>query len=82
MKRPVRVTLTIAQLKMFDGEIEAGRILGDCEMDMLTLVIPDYEAAQAMLNRFFAVQTKTTREYVTWASVIDRVNALIVQAAA
>jgi hypothetical protein len=78
----VRIQLSPAQHKLFECQIEAGALLGDCEVQHgLTLVLNDYEGANAMLNRFYSVRTKSTKEWRSWASVIDRINAGIVASA-
>jgi hypothetical protein len=77
----IKVKLTLAQLQFFRNVIHDGESMGDCERKGCTLRFNDYEGAQAVLNRMVFVRTKTTREYVTWNSVVDRINAAIRAAA-
>jgi len=75
--KPIKITLTIAQHRFFREEIDVGRNVGDCDLCGLTLTMEYYERAHATLRLFLSKRTRTTRDYITWNSVVNRLNAAI-----
>jgi hypothetical protein len=71
------VEISMAQHRLLHGVIEEREACGDCLFNRCKLRFEDYEGAAATLRAVMAVRTKTTREYVTWNSVVDRINAVI-----
>jgi len=77
-KKTATIKLTPAQHRFFREEIAAAVALGDRRERGFTLEFDDYEGARSTLSLFMRVRwCATTRDYRTWTSVIDRLDAAI-----